>query len=282
MDVGYEYTTGTTLLKVENLHVAYPDKEGKPVSILRGVDFSIEDIIRPNLNQGQVDALLAPSGMGKTQLFRCIAGLKTPTSGKVLVEDGQGCNPVSLGKVGVVAQDYPLFEHMSVLDNLMTVSCRRQDRTAAKAECLALLEKFGLSDKADLYPAQLSGGQRQRVAILQTKACNSHLLLMDEPFSGLDIIMKEEVEHLIAGIAAADTLNSVIITTHDIQSAIACADTILMLGRERDASGAVVQGAFIKFRYDLIERGLAWHPNIAGTPAFAELEREIKARFKEL
>jgi ABC-type nitrate/sulfonate/bicarbonate transport system ATPase subunit len=105
---------------------------------------------------------------------------------------------------------------------------------------------------------------------------------MDEPFSGLDILMKDEVQQLIASVVAADSLNSVIITTHDIQSAIAVADTILLLGRERDAAGKIIPGASIRYKYNLMDLGLSWRPNIAELPQFTELEKEIRARFKEL
>jgi ABC-type nitrate/sulfonate/bicarbonate transport system ATPase subunit len=105
---------------------------------------------------------------------------------------------------------------------------------------------------------------------------------MDEPFSGLDILMKDEVQNLIASVAGADDLNSVIVTTHDIQSAIAVADTILLLGRERDAAGAPIPGAAIRYTYNLMDMGLTWRPNITELPQFAELEKEIRARFKEL
>src|SRR5438105_13401773 len=220
----YEHSFGETLLEVKDLSVRYDG-----IAVLRGVNFAIQDIIRPGKTQGQVDALLAPSGMGKTQLFRCIAGLKTPDAGAVYVN--QQHQPVLVGMVGVVAQDYPLFVHLTVLDNLlMPARIKHHDRAEATKLVLGLLERFGLTDRRGLYPHQLSGGQRQRIAIIQQMVCSGHLLLMDEPFSGLDILMKDEVQQLIASVAAADELNSVIVTTHDIQSAIAVADTILLLG----------------------------------------------------
>lgn len=276
MEAGYEYTLGETLLEAKDLGVQY---DGVP--ILKGVNFAIKNINRPNRTQGQVDALLAPSGMGKTQLFRCIAGLRTPDTGAVYVN--QDHQPVQVGMVGVVAQDYPLFVHLTVLDNLlMPASIKHHDRTKATELVMGLLDKFGLTDRRNLYPHQLSGGQRQRIAIIQQMVCSGHLLLMDEPFSGLDILMKDEVQHLIAEVAGSDTLNSVIITTHDIQSAIAVADTILLLGRERDAAGNVIPGASIRYTYNLMDLGLTWRPNIAEHPEFTQLEKEIRGRFREL
>jgi len=185
--------------------------------------------------------------------------------------------------VGVVAQDYPLFVHLTVLDNLlMPALIKHHDRAKARELVMGLLDRFELTDRRNLYPHQLSGGQRQRIAIIQQLVCSGHLLLMDEPFSGLDVLMKDEVQHLVAGVAASDSLNSVIITTHDIQSAIAVADTILLLGRERDSAGNIIPGASIRYTYNLMDMGLTWRPNIAELPQFAELEKEIRGRFREL
>jgi polar amino acid transport system ATP-binding protein/sulfate transport system ATP-binding protein len=283
--VGYEYSFGKTLLEVKDLNVSYPDENGNMIPILKNLNFNILNISRPGRAQGQVDALLSPSGMGKTTLFRCISGLNRINSGSILINPNGDDNmiPARTGLVGVVAQDYPLFNHLTVLDNLMIAAkIKNKDHSAAKKDVLEFLDRFLLSDKAHLYPYQLSGGQKQRVAIIQQMVCDNHLLLMDEPFSGLDIIMKTEVQNLISTVASQNDLNSVIVTTHDIQSAIAVADTILLLGRERDALGNMIPGAMIKYTYNLMELGLAWRPNIAEMPEFSELEREIKARFKEL
>jgi ABC-type nitrate/sulfonate/bicarbonate transport system ATPase subunit len=290
--VGYEYELKDTLLDVRDVSMVYGDNV-----VLRDVSFQIKDIVRPGKTQGQVNALLAPSGTGKTQLFRCIAGLQVPTNGEVFLNrhdctaDGKAVvddkgqpilKPVTVGSVGVVAQDYPLFNHLSVWDNLMMAAEIKMNKAAATEKVEALLQRFGLSERRTFYPQALSGGQRQRVAIIQQMVCNGKLLLMDEPFSGLDIIMKEEVQNLISDVAASDEWNSVIVTTHDIQSAIAVADTILLLGKERKPNGEIVPGAYIKHTYNLMDLGLTWHPDIASLPAFAELEREIKARFREL
>jgi NitT/TauT family transport system ATP-binding protein len=276
MQLGIDYNFGKPLLEVKDVHVAY---DGVP--ILRGVDFTIRDIDRRGVVQGQVDALLAPSGTGKTQIFRCVAGLHKPDSGSVLIDRGAGEEEVRSGMVGVVAQDYPLFDHLTVIENL-TIRAGLISSKNVVDEAMGRLEHFSLADKVHLYPDQLSGGQRQRVAIIQQMMCGNHLLLMDEPFSGLDIIMKDEVQRLILAAASADSLNSVIVTTHDIQSAISVADTILLLGRDRDAQGKVIPGAYIKHKFDLIERGLAWQPNLQELPACAALEHEIRSLFKEL
>lgn len=271
------YDRGADILNVENVSVLYD----RP--ILRDVNLNIKDIHRPGLTQGQVVALLAPSGMGKTQLFRCIAGLQEPSSGAVFVSDTGVKTQVKAGMVGVVPQNYLLFGHRTVYGNLL-VSARLKglSEQQAKERIVPLLEQFGLTQTANLYPPQLSGGQRQRVSILQQMLCSGHYLLMDEPFSGLDPILKEQAVNLIVDIASRDELNTIIVTTHDIESAISVADTICLLGRDTDATGNKTPGARIQTEYNLIERGLTWQPDIQNLPEFRELANEIKRKFWEL
>ena len=285
MEFGYEYSFGRTLFQAKDLCLDYPDANGNPVRILDDVNIEIKKIVRPGKVQGQVDALLAPSGCGKSTIFNCVSGLLKPTSGTLTIAPNGDDTlvPIQVGMVGVVAQDYPLFNHRTIWKNLMIAAMiGNTDKEAAEKDINEFLERFQLADKKNLYPYQLSGGQRQRVAIIQQLLRKNHLLLMDEPYSGLDPIMKTEVINLITSISSQNDLNSVIITTHDIQSAIASADTILLLGRNRDTTGAIIPGANIKFTFNLIERGLSWHPDITSMPAFFELDKEIKARFKEL
>ncbi len=270
----YNYTIGDTLLHVDKVNVSY---DGKP--ILRDLEMKVSDLIRPGHTQGQVDAVLAPSGTGKTVLFRTISGLKKPDSGQVLMGD----KTVVPGMVGVVAQDYPLFNHLTVLDNmLLAAKVRFKDHKSALEASMTMLAQFELDGKVKSYPAELSGGQRQRVAILQQMVSCGHLLLMDEPFSGLDILMKQKAQTMITDLAAADELNSIIITTHDIESAVSVADTIVLIGRERDEAGNPIPGATVRYTYNLVDMGLAWHPDIERIPAFDALVKEIKARFREL
>jgi len=122
-----EYTYGKTLLKVDDVSLEY---DGRP--ILKHVSAEIKDIICPGKVTGQVVGFLGPSGIGKTQLFRIIAGLNKPTSGRVTI-DGQD-RPVQPGEVGVVAQDYPLFEHRTVMSNLMIAAGQKEKDDKAARE----------------------------------------------------------------------------------------------------------------------------------------------------
>lgn len=265
-----------SILKVDNVS---QERGGRIV--LRDVNLEIRDIYRPGCVTGQVVGLLGPSGIGKTSLFRILAGLDAPDTGRVLI--GETNRPVERGQIGVVAQNYPLFAHRTVLGNLMLAG-RRAGLTAGVAEAKAAgyLKRFHLEDHAGVYPCQLSGGQRQRVAIAQQFMCSEHFLLMDEPFSGLDLVAVQDVIRLIEEVAAADELNTIILVTHDILSAMEVCDTIWLMGRDRDAQGNQIPGARIQATYDLMERDLAWRKDISTEPAFVALLHEIRGRFPSL
>jgi len=270
------YTVGATLLKVSGVNLALG---GRP--ILRDVNLEIKDIQRAGQTTGQVVGLLGPSGMGKTQLFRIIAGLNAPDSGTVLVGEAQ--QPVERGRVGVVAQHYPLFNHRTVMGNLL-VAGRRAGLSgdAAEQKARGLLKGFGMEEHGKKWPAQLSGGQRQRIAIAQQFMCSDNFLLMDEPFSGLDPLAIDRVADFINGVAHAHELNTIIVVTHDITAAMEVADTIWLMGRDRDEKGEPIPGARIQATYNLIDCGLAFRKGITADPEFLRISNEIRKRFETL
>jgi NitT/TauT family transport system ATP-binding protein len=274
--IPHQYEKQGTLLKVENVSMKLGGQQ-----ILRDVNLEVKDIVRPGVTQGQVVGLLGPSGIGKTTLFRILAGLDEPDTGRVLLTEK--AKPVERGMVGVVAQNYPLFSHRKVMGNL-TVAGRQAglsgSQTVDKAK--EMLRRFGLAEHAEKYPTQLSGGQRQRVAIAQQFMCSEHFLLMDEPFSGLDLIAVENVIRFINEMAVSHELSTFIIVTHDITAAIEVSDTLWLLGRDRDEKGNIIPGARVKAEYDLCERGLAWQDGITNTPEFMDLLREIRSIFPQL
>lgn len=269
------HSIGERLLTIDNVCVSYD----KP--ILKNVNVSINNIQRAGMQQGQVVCLLGPSGVGKTQLFRCIAGLQRPNSGAVKLHNKDG--EVKPGEVGVVAQHYPLFNHRTVLGNLMVAASKvcKTDKEA-REKSFAMLEEFHLADKALAYPLALSGGQRQRIAIAQQLLCSSHFMLMDEPFSGLDPLAKGRVCETITRVATTHELNTLIVITHDIDCAIAIADTLWILGRDMDDQGNPVPGAYVKDVHNLIEMGLAWEPDIQTKPEFFRLSTQLKKQFNAL
>lgn len=275
----YERKNDQVLLKIDNVSLNLGRRP-----ILRDFCADIVNVVRPGFQQGQVVGLLGPSGIGKTQLFRILSGLQEPNKGQVLLGGNGEAQPVKTGQVGVVAQHYPLFKHRTVIDNLITAGKQAGlDRRKATDRSLELLDKFGLRSHANLFPIQLSGGQRQRVAIAQQLICSEHFLLMDEPFSGLDVISKKAVCELINGVALMDELNTIIVTTHEVRTAIMVSDTLWLLGYDRDpTTGQCLPGARIQHYYDLAAMGLAWNPDIRHHPSFNPLVDEIEAKFEKL
>jgi len=258
------YKTTDTLIRLDGIDAIRGDK-----LVLRDISAEIKDVVRADVaNQGQVVGVLGPSGIGKTTLFRVLAGLDAPARGRVLVGPAQ--KPVHAGMVGVVFQHYPLLEHRTVLGNLVVAGGDRH-------KAMALLERFGLVDRATAWPAELSGGQRQRVAILQQLMCGHTYLLMDEPFSGLDPIAKHAACELITEVSLLDERNTIVVVTHDIREAVKVSDTLWLIGRE-----AGKPGARIVETYNLIDRELAWQPDIADTPQFAAFVKEVESRFTSL
>jgi len=270
------YEVGECILKVSDVSLTLGGN-----LILRNVDLEVKNLKRPGFSQGQVVGLLGPSGIGKTRLFRILAGLDAPDTGEVLIGPEQ--KPVERGMVGVVAQHYPLFAHRRVLGNLV-VAGKQAGLSASESRQKAesLLKQFGLEQHGNKFPAILSGGQRQRTAIAQQFMCSEHYLLMDEPFSGLDVIAIDAVSRFICEVASAHDLNTMIVVTHDIVAAIEVCDTILLLGRDRDANDNIIPGARIQKTYDLAARGLAWRDNVATTPEALALLKEIREEFPRL
>ncbi|HZS04757.1 MAG TPA: ATP-binding cassette domain-containing protein [Blastocatellia bacterium] len=263
------------LLTVEEVSKEFPMNDGTTLVVLKDFSLTIHNI----KDKPQVVSLLGPSGAGKTTALRIIAGLDRPTSGRVLVNKGEGGDlcPVKVGDVGVVFQRYPLFEDLTVLDNLI-VPARNSGmaKAAAKEKALRYLDEFNLVKQGLAWPVQLSGGQRQRVAILQQLMRDRHFIILDEPFSGLDPVNITNVINVISRIAHEHTLNTFIIITHDVTSALAISDHVYLLGRERDEQGRPVSGARVMKEYDLIAEGLAYRTDIEDLPRFAEIRKEIK------
>jgi NitT/TauT family transport system ATP-binding protein len=248
--------------------------------ILDGLSFAVKDRVRPNTVTGQVVGMLGPSGVGKTTLLRVIARLLEPDAGEVR---GPGGRPVVLGEVGVVFQNYILLRHRTVLGNLVTAGVANGlSRKDSEARARDLLQIFGLADRATFYPAQLSGGQRQRVAIAQQLVKQKQIIVMDEPFSGLDPIALDAVVDLVNRVAHVHEHATIMVITHDIRAALMVSDTLLLLGRDRDPSGRILPGAKIKGEVDLVAEGLAWRNDVESDPKFIELERRVKGEFARL
>lgn len=264
------------LLKVDAVTQSFLMNNGAELCVLKDFNLEIADIkFKP-----QIVSLLGPSGAGKTTALRIISGLDRPKKGRVLLGNGEkeGLRDVRVGDVGVVFQRYPLFEDLNVLNNLVEPAVRsgKFTRKEATDKALQYLDKFGLVPQGYSWPSQLSGGQRQRVAILQQLMTDKRFIILDEPFSGLDPISITNAINLIRDIAHQNTLNTFIVITHDITSALTISDHLYLLGRDRDERGVPIPGARIVKEYDLITEGLAYQPDVEDLPRFAELRKEIK------
>jgi polar amino acid transport system ATP-binding protein/sulfate transport system ATP-binding protein len=269
------YELRDTLLSIKDICLSFGDKP-----VLNGVNAEVRDIVRPGCTQGQVVAILGPSGVGKTQLSRILAGLQTATSGTATI--GANATPVRAGLVGYVPQNYPLLRHRTVLSNL-TLAAQSAGASAAEAKekSYEFLKRFDLSDKWDAYPAELSGGQRQRIAIAQQLLCSEHYLILDEPTTGLDPIMKDKVCDFVRQVSCISEENTVFLVSHDVPVTLSLADHLWLMGRVRDETGKSL-GARVVQQYDLIERGIAWHERPSDLPQFNDLLREIRDKFNTL
>jgi iron(III) transport system ATP-binding protein len=184
------------------------------------------------VDQGEILALLGPSGCGKTTTLRLIAGFEAPDAGsialrgRVVAEPGRLVPPEQRG-IGVVFQDYALFPHLTIADNV-AFGLRHLDRSARRARIADVLGLVGLADHADRYPHELSGGQQQRVAVARALAPAPALMLLDEPFSSLDADlrtqMRDEVEKILR-----TTGTTAIFVTHDQEEAFTLADRVGVL-----------------------------------------------------
>ena len=197
---------------------------------LRFSDRKLFDDVNLNIEDGEFVCLLGPSGCGKTTLLRLIAGLDQPTSGEVIA-DGEVVKKPS-GDRAVIFQQYSLFPWLTVLENVMFGLNLKKDRT--KEENLKAAERYlesvGLIDFKDSYPHELSGGMKQRVAIIRSLLNHSPILLMDEPFSALDMQNRHMLQEQLIGVWKRFK-NTIVFVTHDVDEAIYLADKIVIMDK---------------------------------------------------
>ncbi len=209
------------MISIKDLRKSFGDNE-----ILKGISYEID--------KGSKIAVIGPSGSGKSTFLRCMNLLERPTSGHIFV-DGEEITAVNAdvnkirSKMGMVFQHFNLFNNLTIMDNitLAPVMLKLQGTTEAKENALKLLERVGLTDKADAYPSQLSGGQKQRIAIVRSLAMNPEIMLFDEPTSALDPEMVGEVLEVIRELA--DSGMTLVIVTHEMAFAREVASTVLFI-----------------------------------------------------
>jgi iron(III) transport system ATP-binding protein len=212
-------------LDIQTLSLRYPART-KPAL----------DAVNLSLAPGQIGVLVGPSGCGKTSLLRCVAGLEAPTSGTVglgseVVSSPSAQVPPERRGVGMVFQDYALFPHLTVAKNI-AFGLHHLARGARAARVAELLELIGLPSSAERMPHQLSGGQQQRVALARALAPKPKVLLLDEPFSGLDVELRDKLATEVRSILKA-TGTTTLVVTHDQLEAFAIGDVIGVMNQGR-------------------------------------------------
>jgi ABC-type polar amino acid transport system ATPase subunit len=194
--------------------------------VLKGIDATIAE--------GEVVVILGPSGSGKSTMLRCINHLEKVDQGELIVNGMDVASPrANVNRVrretGMVFQSFNLFPHMTVLENLMLAPRKVRKISAEEAEktARALLSRVGISEKAEVYPAQLSGGQQQRVAIARALAMNPKIMLFDEPTSALDPEMIQEVLNVMRDLAESGM--TMVTVTHEMGFAREVADRVIFM-----------------------------------------------------
>ncbi len=206
---------------------------------IRELSLSIEGLSILNnisFNLGEIDiaCLLGPSGCGKTSLLRCIAGFEKPNKGEVLIKGvitskSNHHIPVEQRNIGMVFQDYVLFPHLNVTENII-FGLKNLGTKRVKERLWELIELLDLEKHINKFPHQLSGGQQQRVALARAMAPRPSVLLLDEPFSSLDIELREQLAHELRSILKQDGITTIMVT-HNQLEAFAMADVIgVMIG----------------------------------------------------
>ncbi len=230
------FSNSKLAVKVEDLYKAFGS-----LKVLQGISTEI--------HAGEVVAIIGPSGSGKSTFLRCMNLLEVPTSGKVYINDvdltARKTDIMKIRQnVGMVFQHFHLFPHMSVIKNVMyaPLNVKHLSHEQARLEGMELLEKVGLSEKADVYPSKLSGGQKQRVAIARSLAMKPEVMLFDEPTSALDPEMVKEVLQVMKDLT--QTGITMAIVTHEMGFAREVSDRILFLDQGRLAEDATPKEFF--------------------------------------
>lgn len=237
-------------LKLNNLDVHYGSKH-----IVHNVSFNLDD--------GQIGCLLGPSGCGKTTVLRTIAGFETPSHGTINISGELiSCPKRQLApekrNIGMVFQDFALFPHLTVADNirfgLKDLSAKEQQQRISE-----LLSMIGMTTLAKSYPHQLSGGQQQRVALARAMAPRPSILLLDEPFSSMDVELREQLAREVRAILKQENITAILVT-HDQNEAFAMADEICVMNdgsiQQHDSAYNLYHQPTNRFVADFIGEGV--------------------------
>ena len=218
------------MIDVKNLHKYFGSLE-----VLKGIDCHID--------KGECVCVIGPSGSGKSTFLRCLNLLETPTKGDIVIDDMHLTEKdfdvdAMRKRVGMVFQHFNLFPHLTILENVTLAPIRHKMMTEeqAKEKAMELLNRVGVGDKADNYPAPLSGGQKQRVAIARSLALSPEVMLFDEPTSALDPEMVGEVLEVMKQLAQEGM--TMVVVTHEMGFAREVANRVFFM----DGGGILEEG----------------------------------------
>ncbi len=238
-------------IKVTNLKKHY----------LNGTVKALDDV-SIDFEKGKVVVVIGPSGSGKSTLLRSLNLLEEPTSGDIYIGDDNimdKSTDINLvrRKMGMVFQQFNLFPHMTVLKNLTLAPMKllKMQEAEAKEKAVSLLERVGLADRADAYPAQLSGGQKQRVAIVRALMMNPEVMLFDEPTSALDPEMVGEVLDVMKELASEGM--TMIVVTHEMGFAKEVADKVIFMDEGKIAEAGTADEIFRNPKSDRLKNFFA-------------------------
>jgi len=249
---------GSLLLEVRDLHLAYGE-----LAVVHGLSFSLQ--------RGAIGCLLGPSGCGKTTVLRCIAGFEPPRQGEIVLSGARVSAPGFLlppekRRIGMVFQDFALFPHLTVADNI-AFGLRTWPARERATRVRELTELVRLEASVRQYPHELSGGQQQRVALARALAPRPELLLLDEPFSNLDVELREQLSVEVRDVIKASGATAVLVT-HDQQEAFAMADEVGIMNEGRiaqwDSPYALYHQPVNRFVADFVGQGVFLPAKVLG------------------
>lgn len=205
------------MIEILNINKSFSGKQ-----IIKDMSFSVDS--------GQILTIVGPSGGGKTTLLRCITGLESIDSGEIKIDGDvveRDSKQNSKNKIGIVFQDFNLFPHLTILENIILapMEVQRKSKQIAQKEALSILSSFDLEAKLNQYPFELSGGQKQRAAIARALIMKPKVLCYDEPTSALDPELRDNVAELILQLKKENI--SQIIVTHDLEFGKKISDVVL-------------------------------------------------------
>jgi len=206
------------MINIKDLKVQYKNKDSQ-ITAIEGIDLDIE--------KGEICAVIGPSGGGKSTLLKVLAGIIKDYEGNVLI-DGKGVNPQT-NRIGFIPQNYGLVKWKTAEENIfLSAKIKDKRRNVDKDYYEEILRKLKIHDLKNRYPSELSGGQRQRISIARSFLLKPNLLLMDEPFSALDTMTREEVQELFLEVWKENRVTTVLVT-HDIREAIYLGNKVVVV-----------------------------------------------------